>query len=49
MNFRRCGKLEIFEEALAFIAGYGLKALLITQDLSQLTKAYSRDESILSN
>jgi type IV secretion system protein VirD4 len=43
------GKLEIFEEALAFIAGYGLKALLITQDLSQLTKAYSKDESILSN
>ena len=48
-EFPALGKLEIFEEALAFIAGYGLKALLITQDLSQLTKAYSRDESILSN
>jgi len=48
-EFPALGKLEIFEEALAFIAGYGLKALLITQDLSQLTKAYSKDESIISN
>lgn len=48
-EFPALGKLEIFEEALAFVAGYGLKALLITQDLSQLTKAYSKDESIMSN
>jgi len=48
-EFPALGKLEVFEEALAFIAGYGLKALLITQDLSQLQKAYSRDESIISN
>lgn len=48
-EFPALGKLDIFEEALAFIAGYGLKALLITQDLSQLTKAYSKDESIMSN
>lgn len=48
-EFPALGKLEVFEEALAFIAGYGLKALLITQDLSQLQKAYTRDESIISN
>ena len=48
-EFPALGKLEVFEEALAFIAGYGLKALLITQDLSQLAKAYSKDESIMSN
>jgi len=48
-EFPSLGKLDVFEEALAFIAGYGLKALLITQDLSQLQKAYSRDESIVSN
>ena len=48
-EFPALGKLEVFEEALAFIAGYGLKALLITQDLSQLNKAYSKDESIMSN
>lgn len=48
-EFPALGKLEVFEEALAFIAGYGLKAMLITQDLSQLHKAYSKDESIISN
>lgn len=48
-EFPALGKLDIFEEALAFIAGYGMKAFLITQDLSQLYKAYSKDESILSN
>ena len=48
-EFPSLGKLDVFEESLAFIAGYGLKALLITQDLSQLQKAYTKDESIVSN
>ncbi len=48
-EFPSLGKLEIFQEALAFIAGYGLKALLIVQDLTQLNAAYGRDESIVSN
>lgn len=48
-EFPSLGKLDIFQEALAFIAGYGLKALLIVQDLSQLNAAYGRDESIISN
>jgi type IV secretion system protein VirD4 len=48
-EFPSLGKLEIMEEALAFIAGYGLKAYLICQDVSQLQKAYGREESIISN
>lgn len=48
-EFPALGKLDVFEEALAFIAGYGLKAYLITQDMTQLQKHYSRDESIVSN
>lgn len=48
-EFPALGKLELMEEALAFIAGYGLKAFLITQDLTQLYKAYTKDESIISN
>ena len=48
-EFPSLGKLDIFQEALAFIAGYGLKALLIVQDLSQLFAAYGKDESIISN
>ncbi|SFU15652.1 type IV secretion system protein VirD4 [Pseudovibrio denitrificans] len=48
-EFPQLGKLEIFESALAFMAGYGLKAFLITQDITQLQAAYTREESIISN
>jgi len=48
-EFPSLGKLDIFEEALAFIAGYGIKAYLIIQDISQLWTAYGKDESIFSN
>ena len=47
------GKLEILQTSLAYIAGYGIKAYLITQDLGQLSAAYGgssgRDESIVAN
>ena len=48
-EFPSFGRLEVFQEALAFIAGYGMKAYLIMQDISQLRAAYGADESILSN
>lgn len=48
-EFTSVGKLEIFERALAFMAGYGLKCFLIVQDLTQLQQAYGREESIMSN
>ena len=48
-EFPTLGKLEQLEEALAFIAGYGIKAYLIVQDTSQLHKAYTNYESIVSN
>lgn len=48
-EFTAIGKLEIFEKALAFMAGYGLKAFIIVQDLTQLQKEYGREESVTSN
>lgn len=48
-EFPALGKLELVEESLAFVAGYGIKCYLITQDLTQLYKAYTKDESIISN
>jgi type IV secretion system protein VirD4 len=48
-EFPSYGKLEVFQEALAYIAGYGIKAYLIAQDIAQLWGAYGKDESILSN
>jgi type IV secretion system protein VirD4 len=47
------GKLEILQTALAYMAGYGIKAYLITQDVSQLNAAYGgqsgHDETIMAN
>lgn len=48
-EFTAIGKLEIFEKALAFMAGYGLKAFIVVQDLTQLQKEYGREESVTSN
>jgi type IV secretion system protein VirD4 len=48
-EFPSLGRLDMFESALAFIRGYGIKAYIITQDVQQLYKAYTREESIISN
>lgn len=48
-EFPSYGKLDVFQEALAYIAGHGIKAYLIMQDIAQLWGAYGRDESIISN
>ncbi|MES9902169.1 MAG: type IV secretory system conjugative DNA transfer family protein [Sedimenticola sp.] len=47
-EFPSLGKLEVVEQSLAYMAGYGIKAFVIVQDLSQLHKIYTRDESVLS-
>lgn len=48
-EFTSLGKLTVFQESLAFMAGYGIKAYIIIQDITQLYEAYGKDESILSN
>jgi type IV secretion system protein VirD4 len=48
-EFPALGRLDSFEAALAFIAGYGLKALLIVQSLNQLNKTYTNQNSIVDN
>ncbi|MCP5056757.1 MAG: type IV secretory system conjugative DNA transfer family protein [bacterium] len=48
-EFPSLGRLDFFQTQLAYLAGYGIKAYLIAQDLSQLYAAYGRDESIVSN
>src|SRR3569623_2341813 len=39
-EFPALGRLDFFESALAFMAGYGLKSFLIAQSLNQIEKAY---------
>ncbi|MCP5055140.1 MAG: IncP-type conjugal transfer protein TraG [bacterium] len=48
-EFPTLGRLDFFQTQLAYLAGYGIQAFLIVQDLSQLYAAYGRDESIVSN
>jgi len=48
-EFPSLGRLDVFHEALAFVAAYGIKAYLVCQDLSQLYAAYGREESIVAN
>jgi type IV secretion system protein VirD4 len=48
-EFPALGRLDFFESALAFMAGYGLKSFLIAQSLNQIEKAYGQSNSILDN
>jgi type IV secretion system protein VirD4 len=48
-EFPALGRLDFFESALAFMAGYGLRAFLIAQSLNQIEKAYGPNHSILDN
>ena len=47
-EFPSLGKLDILQESLAFLPGYGIKAYLIAQDINQLYAHYGRDEAITS-
>ncbi|MFG1245095.1 conjugal transfer protein TraG [Xanthobacter sp. V7C-4] len=48
-EFPALGRLDFFESALAFMAGYKIKAFLIAQSLNQIEKAYGANNSILDN
>jgi type IV secretion system protein VirD4 len=48
-EFPALGRLDFFQSQLAYLAGYGIKAFLVVQDLSQLYAAYGQTESIVSN
>ncbi len=48
-EFPALGRLEFFESALAFMAGYGLKGFLVAQSLNQLEKAYGPNHALLDN
>ncbi|SDD73312.1 type IV secretory system conjugative DNA transfer family protein [Sporomusa acidovorans] len=48
-EFPQFGRMDSVELGLAVMAGYGLKALLIAQDIHQLDKTYTKDNSIIAN
>lgn len=51
-EFPSLGKLEIVQESLAFLAGYGIRFYIICQDITQLRGeeiGYGKDEALSSN
>ena len=48
-EFPALGRLDFFETALAFLAGYKVRAFLIAQSLNQVSKAYGENNAILDN
>jgi len=48
-EFPALGRLDFFESALAFMAGYGMKSFLIAQSLNQIERAYGPNNAILDN
>ena len=48
-EFPAFGKLSVIKDAIAFTAGYGIRMMLITQDILQLHESYGREESLSSN
>ena len=51
-EFPSMGKLEIVQESLAFLAGYGIRFYIICQDFAQLQNSeigYGKEEAITSN
>lgn len=48
-EFPQLGKMDSIENTLAICAGYGIKICIVAQDVSQLNKIYTKDNSIMGN
>ncbi|MBV9481552.1 MAG: type IV secretory system conjugative DNA transfer family protein [Acidobacteria bacterium] len=48
-EFPTLGHLAVLGEALSLVAGYGIRACLVAQDLAQIYQAYGRNQSVTGN
>ena len=48
-EFTSLGRLEVFQDTLSYMRGYGIRTFLICQDLEQLKAKYGERTSILSH
>lgn len=48
-EFPSLGRLGFFETELAYMAGYGIKCIMIAQSLNQIEKVYGQNNAILDN
>lgn len=48
-EFPAIGKMEVLEKGIGYVAGYGMKLMIILQSLDQLYKIYGKENMFLSN
>lgn len=48
-EFTTLGRLAIIEQAVAYMAGYGIKGYFIVQDTKQLAGTYGQDNALMAN
>lgn len=48
-EFPALGRLQVIEKSIAFCAGYGIKLMLIVQDIVQLNAKYGKDNALMGN
>ncbi|ACF47335.1 TRAG family protein (plasmid) [Prosthecochloris aestuarii DSM 271] len=48
-EFPSLGRLGFYETELAYMAGYGIKCIMIAQSLNQIEKVYGQNNAILDN
>lgn len=48
-EFPALGRIDDFEEQIAYMAGFGINVVIICQDLKQLEATYRKADSIISN
>lgn len=48
-EFPAIGKMELLEKGIGYVAGYGMKMIIVVQSLQQLNKIYTKDNAFMSN
>lgn len=48
-EFPAIGKMDVLEKGIGYVAGYGMKVMIILQSLDQLYKIYGKENMFLSN
>ncbi|MEQ9244968.1 MAG: type IV secretory system conjugative DNA transfer family protein, partial [Nitratireductor sp.] len=48
-EFPRLGNLSLLHDAIGYLAGYGIKCLIVAQSVNDLYRIYGRDQTIIEN
>lgn len=48
-EFPRLGNLSLLHDAIGYLAGYGIKCLIVAQSVKDLYRIYGRDQTIIEN